>query len=526
MNATRDSVLPPELLSMVFLSLRDLTTATCATSKEWLRVMAVCRRWREVALSTPSLWAVIKLDLRDRPAWPTDIVATYLSRSGIVDLDIDLEFDGPMCQIVPQVLKVHAHRIRSLQLRHFKRDCIQLHDLVEQLGPRLVSLSLGMDTKPLWLPPSVTSLRSLSTIYVTVHLRARLDALTHIELDELQGIDSHEQLLTYFSELLPQCPNLQTLVLLSMAWCYTELDSHNRVIPYQLPLPRLQTLRLRDDCDLLPDIICSLPVPPHVCLNIEAMTYDGVQWIDIPMQDIFLCRIHDCSQTSKLDCVLPYDRIVLTVGAENYIAQFAAYTSSNDQRARRSITICFDPALNPHDTTSDFSNLHNELMRDLIDLSPFLKPSVLEVHLAGHLEVGPYLWCSLFHAYPGLQKLAIGGNYADAQFIDMLASTPLLRLREISLCIVDACLFDTATLVDMIIRHGQDPAGMFLRRFVICLNLHETRISLDAFVLLPPHIEIKITRGCPICHRVATPSEIEVSGHVCALRVVLTCLSS
>jgi len=60
--------LPPEILAHIFeavqicwnLTLRPFGKET-KRANEWLRVTHVCRYWRRVALSTPSLWTNIVL---------------------------------------------------------------------------------------------------------------------------------------------------------------------------------------------------------------------------------------------------------------------------------------------------------------------------------------------------------------------------------------------------------------------------------------------------------------------------------
>ncbi|KAJ7206489.1 hypothetical protein GGX14DRAFT_367219, partial [Mycena pura] len=48
----------------------------------------VCRKWREIALSTPSLWRAITIRLRRDKSWDLDFVQTWLRRSGSCPLSL------------------------------------------------------------------------------------------------------------------------------------------------------------------------------------------------------------------------------------------------------------------------------------------------------------------------------------------------------------------------------------------------------------------------------------------------------
>ncbi|KAG9086702.1 hypothetical protein FS749_003440 [Ceratobasidium sp. UAMH 11750] len=83
--------LPNEILGTIFI----LCARLCEFSEDepygpydcQTAVAAVCRRWRAAAIGTPQLWSHVTLD---DPA-PWDRSAIYLSRSGTVPLDIDID---------------------------------------------------------------------------------------------------------------------------------------------------------------------------------------------------------------------------------------------------------------------------------------------------------------------------------------------------------------------------------------------------------------------------------------------------
>ncbi|TFK91768.1 hypothetical protein K466DRAFT_659802 [Polyporus arcularius HHB13444] len=504
MDVTRS--VPPEILSMVFFLLRD--SARRATSTEWFIVTAVCRRWREIALATPFLWSRICIHYR-RP-WPPDMLSAFFDRSGSVDLHIELDIDKLMHATIAPILLLHAGRVQSLRLVlvYWHEDCMDVQTVVAGMGPKLVSLSLG-GSELFTVGPSVASLRSLSMMSSKFTLLARLDNLTYLELDDIGCYNNHEELYDHLSQLFQYCPNIETLAILDMAWIHAfDVEEGAIVLPYQLPFPRLRTLRLRDKYEYLPAMVGALLVPPHVSVDIEARTCHWREWTDNrrprPFKNILLGGMDQTSSVS----VLPFDRVVLTAGAEDHLALFAAFTASSDERPRRLVKILGHRGL-AAGIPGDFSELPKVLLEDFVALSMVLRPSVLEVHLADHLGSPPLL--SLLSAwYPDVQKLAVGGTHGTNHFIQNLFKPDALRLREALLCTADASQLDVETLVARINHRAQRPADLCLKRLVICLRPDDTGLSLDAFASLSSQVRVEITRGCPVCHRVAGPEEVKL----------------
>ena len=254
---------------MVFLFLRD--SVKRSDSMQWLTIMQVCKRWHDIALSNPCLWAKIYVDPRHQP--PLRTLTAFLDRSGTVDLEIEVNMmnQRSICNIVTPTLVPHARRIKSLHLEHSWRcQCADVQKLVDGLGPRLVSLSLN---KGLSLGPLVTSLRSLSMSDVEIRLQAHLDRLTYLELNSLDDYTWHEDLYLQLDRLAQYCPNVQTLALLGMACIHaTDAAEHIDIIPYTPSFPNLRVLKLRDDPKDLPVMVGAFVVPAHVSVRLEVET--------------------------------------------------------------------------------------------------------------------------------------------------------------------------------------------------------------------------------------------------------------
>lgn len=95
------SRIPPELLSRVFeLGVHD--------NLPLLPILSlVCRHWRNLTLSTPSLWSHIRLDHNwgyGRTASFLQKLSTYLERSQACKLQIDVDFR--FLDVFPDVLSV------------------------------------------------------------------------------------------------------------------------------------------------------------------------------------------------------------------------------------------------------------------------------------------------------------------------------------------------------------------------------------------------------------------------------------
>ncbi|GJF00206.1 hypothetical protein PsYK624_164860 [Phanerochaete sordida] len=109
--------LPPEILSMIF------TYCVCfdpvrdppATSRSWTVVLHVCQRWREVALNTTLLWAMLAL-----PA-PAHFLEAALEHSKASPLDVTIHRWSSQLDVARQAQAVLSQMPRIRTLRWYAR---------------------------------------------------------------------------------------------------------------------------------------------------------------------------------------------------------------------------------------------------------------------------------------------------------------------------------------------------------------------------------------------------------------------
>ncbi|KAJ7470987.1 hypothetical protein FB451DRAFT_324330 [Mycena latifolia] len=107
----------------------------------------VCRKWREIAVSTPSLWRAIGLDL-DLEYHPNQLrlFETWLERSGVAPLSINLRDYEPGLDISPVVTAVVGHAFHCEEMKlHISLSDIQI--LSSQNLPTLRALTIDPSEK-------------------------------------------------------------------------------------------------------------------------------------------------------------------------------------------------------------------------------------------------------------------------------------------------------------------------------------------------------------------------------------------
>ncbi|KAK0222103.1 hypothetical protein IW262DRAFT_955889 [Armillaria fumosa] len=187
--------LPAELLGEIFSAhcakpgLYDSSGVTFRKSR--LRLLWVCSRWREVALSTPRIWVALPVDCAsyrtEGAGSKISVLEKWVSSSGRLPLSIDFlfsEYHGAAYQVnVFNTIFAQLHRCKSFRGRiNFKargydpvRRAIDL-DIPD--APMLESLTLG--SYPIDEP----------TIGWRRKLYTRIPRLRHLDVDSTKGIVS------------------------------------------------------------------------------------------------------------------------------------------------------------------------------------------------------------------------------------------------------------------------------------------------------------------------------------------------
>lgn len=136
---------PAELLIKLFehtIPIDGLNDGLPVSNQPWV-LAAVCRRWRDIVVSTPTLWCSLTIDPapnRCSVLKRIDILPAVLERYSYHSADADLYIttrDFRSVRYALGVLWAHAHRIRYLKL-----DIISFMDLASRPLPRLERLHL------------------------------------------------------------------------------------------------------------------------------------------------------------------------------------------------------------------------------------------------------------------------------------------------------------------------------------------------------------------------------------------------
>ncbi|OBZ75082.1 hypothetical protein A0H81_05028 [Grifola frondosa] len=244
---------PPEILAIIFRHASNGSTlhevamweSSCLDIFQLVRLTHVCHRWREVALSTPSLWCSIN-DY-------TSCIPTILDRSRSMNLTLTTSADLAPGSAFHDFLHEHSSRISELHwVRHENSSAIQFssHEHLSFGAPQLRSLTLAL--RHLRYPPynfpgptlfqgDTPQLRFLTLRKFPFIPSNNFPTLTHLHLSGLYGTDPCEALLSLFS----RSPNLQEVVIeeenTSMRqFVFSKVQSRR----YKVPLKHLHRFEL------------------------------------------------------------------------------------------------------------------------------------------------------------------------------------------------------------------------------------------------------------------------------------------
>ncbi|KAJ8506902.1 hypothetical protein ONZ45_g10643 [Pleurotus djamor] len=240
------SKLPHEILSLIF-TVQTLEEDNCRDLLSH-RVSWVCRRWRDIALSTPRLWNTICIGSQE--PW----VKLLLERSKAAPLHI-LE-SGPSTRLPPSLPIILTHSAR-IQRMHFPYEAKHfLEPIFRGSFPSLKFLHVSANFKPRakdFSPFDMPVLKDLTLSMDPLHLkRIPTHNLETLRIDLSPSYDSRKITTNDMFALLRQCPQLTSLSLhhaMQGGSVGPEDSSHEPIV-----LPYLTNI------DLLADYISDLSI--------------------------------------------------------------------------------------------------------------------------------------------------------------------------------------------------------------------------------------------------------------------------
>ncbi|KAJ7201147.1 hypothetical protein GGX14DRAFT_659311 [Mycena pura] len=260
------SVLPTEIVSEIFVHVLPPypICPPLAGKSSPTQLTHVCRHWREIALSTPSLWRAITIPPESSDQ---DVVQTWLRRSGSCPLS--LHMDKPLKLTfwsairVPEVIVTHRARWEYLSLYLWN----QCSDLLEIIGPMPLLREMKLDVGRDWDRWHCTHSTTVTVFCEAPHLRS----MTFVE-HTFPSIGFPWSQLTSLSLLwidVNDCSELlqQTVNLVHCKVC--PFDTVDDAIERDLRLPRLESLELvqYDGPDVM-EFLGTFIVPALLCLQV------------------------------------------------------------------------------------------------------------------------------------------------------------------------------------------------------------------------------------------------------------------
>ncbi|KZV70342.1 hypothetical protein PENSPDRAFT_752661 [Peniophora sp. CONT] len=287
---TLPSLLPPEVLALVFSFLATVAPISVVSADYykqrtmgWVSVSHVCRRWRNICLSQPSLWTRLTPD--QHQPW-----RIFLERAKEASLFIE----GPLkphrdgTTRIRSILE-HRHHIQELTLSDVQPT--QLQELIHGLkGPllRLRVLSLSRSSQvpnsstslPVgFLSDSAPNIQELTLFGILFPWGEGSPKITkfvyqHGSTSPVSSRRlSHTHTYSDVVHTLRQMPTLKSLKLFNVL---PELAPAG-VNAEAISLPLLQELSIRNDNDSCWHLWSQLRTPSSVCLSVEGTRITAVE---------------------------------------------------------------------------------------------------------------------------------------------------------------------------------------------------------------------------------------------------------
>ncbi|KAJ7583304.1 hypothetical protein C8J56DRAFT_953604 [Mycena floridula] len=219
-------LLNDDILREIFIHCLSVNKAAVITDAPLL-LGRICRSWRELALSTPALWASIRVDFSHFLDFPRaqqlcQEAQIWLARSGTCPLTIRVEWsmfrDGSqdLAMDFIKLLTTNSTRWRSIEITAPFEWLFSLASLSETDAPRLEKFRLMAMYRPdpaeenLWQSLDILGGEQLRDLGLHCSPSQNILTLTSkVNFGQLTRLDLYAELVIY-ADILRRCPNLVT----------------------------------------------------------------------------------------------------------------------------------------------------------------------------------------------------------------------------------------------------------------------------------------------------------------------------
>ena len=460
---------------------------------ELMKLMLVCRRWRDVALATPALWRTINVGKTS--GWMNLKLA--LMRSG--DATIDVSFSSDFSEDQASILQPNCHRLRSFCLRSYSPYALRI---IHNTLPALETLEIHTNPEGMRAEGSYTdlgishehfpNLRTLRLAYTIIpedplfYSRLRKLSLTACHFKVTVSLEQFAQLLTTFT----------CLEHLELSKFLQHLSDSGTAEP-AWPLPQsLLSLRLFNHIPVhSARFLSRIVIPTTTSLSIKAHM-GGVEGLEEQPNTLLAIVPSMPGLTSSLPglAVVTRARLHIVRWIQHAIECFSTQLGRDEVRVIE---------LAPTDSTDVID------LRDSMDLSDTLADIVVLLRSAPltHLEiigqftsVGAETWISIFRTFPSLVSLEAG---------------------------VDETLFDGLQEVSLASFPEEQVACLQLERICISYGQGDPESPELLFKPLVDYLRCRADKGSrlkELCIDASLCTRRDVHVHIDAIKVYLPCL--
>ncbi|KAJ7253516.1 hypothetical protein C8J57DRAFT_1237322 [Mycena rebaudengoi] len=309
--------LPDDVVREIFMaSLPKNRNCAISAKDSPLLLCTICQSWRNLALSTPRMWASIHIvaPLNDKIERMINTVHAWLSRSGALPLSISLTVSRSSTWPPPDASSLLAALIRYFSLRWKRIRFILPPDQFEplsSLSPEDVPVlekaivasfdgqhaaHTAMSPRLAFLQTTSLSSASLNATFISPQTPIRLEFLRHLSFEAV-GVPQTHAMPQFTLEILRRCVLLETCTI----FIYGDLD-----VPSALPC-RME--HLRNLCVRSIRYGGSLFFEALVLPNLRRLEYTGSRELDfLPLltsaQSVECLVLNSGAETTALLAVL------------------------------------------------------------------------------------------------------------------------------------------------------------------------------------------------------------------------------